>query len=383
MGKFPGITVEVSNNNLLSNIAVSDGTGALVVTVKTASLVGIVQKIYSLTDAESKGYTEDAEPFVHNLVKEFYNELGGNMLLYLMGIADSTTMASALDASNAEGAVKVLNAASGDINLLAIARDPATGYEAGTKFLDQDVPAAVTASKALAQAYQNKNTPLRIFIEGRVANETVANDFKPSENTNGFAAVVLGSTEANGSASVTLALARACLYPAHIKLGSGANGALSIDQLYIGSKTIEERLDMDEFAQDGFLTFHHRPGIAGYFFGVDNMCSADDFSILVHGRVIDKAQRVAVKAYAPFLETEVRVNDDGTINSSDAKYIEDTLKTALLSAMGDQVSDIQVSVPVDQNIVDTSTVTISVAVLPLGYLTYITIQLGLTASISA
>lgn len=379
---YPGVTIDVAGGNLLAEINVLDSVPALAATVSAeGGLVGKTQEVYSLADAEGKGYTQEDEPFVHGLLEEYYNELGGTQRLFVFGLSADMTMAQALAPATAKGVTQLLRDGGGDINLVAIARQPGEEYEAGAGFLDTDVEAAVTASKALCEAQQKANTPVRIFIEGRVANAAASNDYEPNTASNGHVAVVLGGTKADGSAAVSVALARACKYGAHVKLGNGQNGALSVQQVYIGTQRMEDRTDMETLHDAGFLTFMHRPGAAGYYFGRDNMCASDDFRILAHGRVIDKAQRVAAQAFAPFVEADIRMESDGTVNASDAAYIEETIDTALRRALSGQVSGLQVSVPLSQDVVNTSTLQVDVKVQPLGYLTWITVTLGLAATL--
>lgn len=379
---FPGVSVNITSGNLLRNIAAPDGVGAIVATAGTAGNIGNVQRVFSLQDAQKKGYTPAGEPFLYGLIEEFYKEIGGNQELWVMGVAETMAMTDIVDATKTDGLSRLLLAASGDITRVAIARKPAAGYDAGTKFLDADVQSAVLGSLPLCQAWQKKNMPVRILLEGRVANQDAINDFKPKEADNGFVGVVLGGAKDNGSAAVGIALARACKYPVHVKIGSGQNGALNIGQVYIGSTPIEQRPDMEILHDEGFITFHRRPGAAGYYFGVDNMCTNDDFRILVHGGVIDKAQRIAAEAYTPYIEDFVRVNADGTINDTDAKHLEDILSTAIRSNMGGQISDVDVNIDPGQDIINTSTLEVQVRVLPLGYLTWITVTLGLTTQLT-
>ena len=378
---FPGISVNVTNGNLLRQIAVLDAVPALMVTVNTAALVAALLEVYSLADAESKGITAEAEPFAHKLLEEYYNELGGKQRLLLFGTDASMTMAEALTASEANGVSKLLRLGLGEINLVAVARKPDVNYNSGTAFLDADVATAVTASKSVGEAMQRANTPVRFLIEGRVADAGKTNVYKPNEATNGFAGVVLGGTANDGSAAVSVALARACKYGAHIKLGSGENGALSASQIYIGTDKLEDRVDMETLHDAGFITFMHRPGSAGYFFGVDNMCSKDDYHILVHGRVIDKVQRIAVEAYQPYVENGIRMEQDGSINATEAADIEAALKAAILAAMSEQISQVEVNVPLDQDVINTSSLSVEVKVMPLGYLSWITVNLGLAANL--
>nr|DAE48038.1 MAG TPA: tail sheath protein [Caudoviricetes sp.] len=378
---FPQVKVNVANGNLMQSVAVLDSVPALMLTVSTEELVAKTQEVYSLADAESKGYTAEAEPFAHHLIEEYYNELGGNQRLFIFGTAASMTMAEALTATEANGVSKLLRDGRGDINLIAIARKPQTGYQPGTAFLDSDVSVAVTACKTVGEAMQTANTPVRFIIEGRVANAGKTNDYKPTDATNGYACVLLGGTSPDGSAAVSVLLARACKYGSHIKVGNGQNGVLSVQQVYIGVDKYEDRVDMETLHDAGFLTFMHRPGSAGYYFGRDNMCSKDDFRILVHGRVIDKAQRIAAATYAPYIETGITMNADGTVNATEAADIENTLEQAVLAAMGDQISQVRVYVDLNQDIINTSTINIQLRIMPLGYLTWITVSLGLAATL--
>ena len=101
----------------------------------------------------------------------------------------------------------------------------------------------------------------------------------------------------------------------------------------------------------------------------------------VHGRVIDKAQRIAAATYAPYIETGITMNTDGTINATEAADIENTLEQAILASMGDQISQAGVYVDLNQDIINTSTINIQLRIMPLGYLSWITVSLGLAATL--
>ncbi|AOW09518.1 DUF2586 family protein [Flavobacterium gilvum] len=379
----PKVTVAVASGNLQRQVQVLDGVAGIVGTAATK--IGVIETVFSYDDAVSKGYTAVAEPFLNAFIQLFYQELGGNQALRILGVEDTMTLTQMATSTNANGLKKLLNSAQGEITVVGLIRKPAGSYAmVADHFLDKDVEDALLAAKTLGQYQQGINKPVRILIEGRT-NDLEADLFEPNEVGNGFAGVVLSSNVADGSSAggVALALARAVKYGSHIKIGSGQNGALTIPQAYIGDKTIEEYFpeELDAFADAGFILMHRRDGAAGYYFGRDNMATDDDFRILVHGRVIDKAQRVAVAAATPLLETTVRVNADGTINATDAKHLEDTIEQQLKSQLAGQVSDVDVNVPTDSNIINTSTGGIEVKVLPLGYMTWITVTIGLTANL--
>jgi len=374
----PKVTVAVANGNLKRQITVLDGVAGLVGTA--VEKIGEIETVYNYDDAVTKGYTEIDEPFLNKAIQLFYQELGGNQALTILGVEDTMTLTDMATSMNANGLKKLLNASQGAITMVGLIRNPGASYTmTANHFLDADVEAALLASKTLALYQQSINKPVRILIEGRV-NDLTAPLFAPNTASNGFAGVVLGSNLNDGSGAVALALARAVKFGSHIKIGNGQNGALTIPQAYIGDKALEQFYpeELDAFADAGYIIMHRRDGAAGYYFARDNMASADDYSILVHGRVVDKVQRVAVATATPLLETTVRVNADGTMNATDAKHLENEIKQQLQAQLAGQMSDVDVNVPTDTDIINTSTGIIEVSILPLGYLTWIKIIIGLT-----
>ncbi|AKK74442.1 hypothetical protein OK18_19110 [Chryseobacterium gallinarum] len=379
----PNVITKVTNGNLQRQVLVTDGVAGIVGTAALAANIGKVVTVYSLSDAESKGYTLTDEPFLHRHILEFYNELGGSQELWILGTEDTMTMESACTSTNPNGVRKLLTISKGRVNLVGICRKPADSYDAGTGFLDIDVQNALVTSKVLGQYQQSINRPVRFLIEGRIKDETVIPIFKPVSAENTFAGIVLGGTKNDNSASVAVALARAVKYPAHIKLGDGTNGVLSITSAFIGSKSVDEfdPVELNNFTDAGYIHYHTREGISGYFFSVDKMSGNDDFRILVYGRLIDKAQRVATSSSIPFLESSVRMTKEGKINDADAAYLEQNIKSQLLLQMAGQISDADVLVPTDQDLINTNTLEMQVKIQPLGYLTWIILNLGLTKTI--
>ncbi|MFV8364815.1 DUF2586 family protein [Flavobacterium sp. XS1P27] len=377
----PKVNVEVTNGNLQRQVQVLDGVAGLVGTAVIK--IGQIVTVFNYDDAVAKGYTIADEPFLNKAIQLFYQELGGNQALTVLGVEDTMTLTQMVTATNANGLKKLLNASQGAITMVGLIRKPGVAYTmVPDHFLDKDVEDALLASKTLGQYQQSINKPVRLLIEGRT-NDLTAELFEPNTVENGYAGVVLGSNLNDGSGAVALALARAVKYPSHVKLGNGQNGALTIPQAYIGDKPLEEFYpeELDAFANAGYIIMHRRDGAAGYYFARDNMASTDDFRILVHGRVADKAQRVAVATATPLLETTVRVDANGQINATEAKHLENEISQQIRSQMAGQISDVDVNVPTDVDIINTSTGVIEVNVLPLGYLTWIKVTIGLTANL--
>lgn len=379
----PNVTANVTNGNLQRQVLITDGVAGIVGTAKVAGNIGKVSTVYSLSDAETKGYTEIAEPYLHRHISEFYNELGGSQELWILGTEDTMTLESACTSTNVNGVKKLLTISKGRVNLVGVTRNPAVTYVAGAGFLDQDVQNALTTSKVLAQYQQSINRPVRVLIEGRVNDLTVNPIFQPKTAENTFSGVVLGGTLNDGSASVGVALGRAVKYPAHVKLGDGMNGTLSVTTAFIGAKKVDEfdPAELSNFTNAGYIHYHTREGVSGFFFSIDKMAGADDFNILVRGRLIDKAQRIATSTSTPFLESNVRITPEGKINDADAIYLEQVIKNQLKAQMSDQISNQDVIIETDQDLINTSTLEMQVKIQPLGYLTWIIVNLGLTKNI--
>lgn len=381
MSNIPKVTLIYENGNLLQDIAAADGISGLVGTGASVGLLGVPKVVFNLADAEEQGFTALAEPDMHRHLSEFYGEVGGNQELHIMIVPDTMTLAQMLTNTNESGAKKLINAAGGKVRMLAVFRAPAGGYDGGADFIDSDVAAAITASKVFAEARLTELVPLRVLIEGRVQNPSAANTLTPSTSTNGYAGVVLGGTLNDGSASVGLALGRAAKYRAHVKMGKVENGPLSINTVYIGDKLLKDVTNLATLHGAGFISFMTHPNKAGFFFGIDRMCSTDDFKLLVYGRVVDKAAIIAAAVYTEQIEGEIEVDAAGKIATHVVSDLEARIEQQIDVAMGAQISGVKAIINPDQNIISTSKLTVKLRVQPLGYSSFIDVEIGLTATL--
>lgn len=379
MSQLPKVTLLYANGNLLQDIGALDGVAAIMGTGTTVGLLGVPKLVTSLDDAVSQGFTEDDEPDMYRHLKEFYGELGVNQELYVMIVADTKTLADMLDNTSATSAKVLTTFAEGKIRLLGVYRNPGVGYDGGADFIDDDVAAAITNSKVFGEARLAELSPLRMLIEGRVENPAAANVLTPNTSTNGWAGVVLGGSLNDGSASVGLALGRAVKYGAEIKLGKVANGPLVINQVYIGDKLLKDVANLATLHGDGFISFMTHPRKAGFFFGIDRMCSTDDYRLLVYGRVIDKAAIISAAVAIEQIEDEVDTEADGKIASYVVSDLEKQIEQQINVAMAPQISGVSVYINPDQNIINTGTILWKLRIRPKGYKTYINIELGLIA----
>jgi len=379
---LPKVTVIYSNGNLLQDIEALDGIGGLIGTGVTSGLIGVPKVVYNLADAISKGYSETAEPTAYRHIKEFYQEVGGNQELYIMLVADTMTMAQMLDDTNASGAKKLLTAGDGKIRLLASFRKPGSGYDAGDDFIDEDVADALLTSKTFCLQRLAELSPIRVLIEGRVANPSASNTLDPNESSNGYVGVVLGGSLSDGSASVGTVLGRAVKYGAEIKLGKVSNGPLALTTCYIGNKEIKDVVNLDTLHGAGFISFMQHPRKAGFYIGIDRMASTDDYRLLAYGRVVDKAAIIAAAVYIEELEGEIDVQADGKIDTLALTALETRIRQQINVAMGSQISGLDVYINPSQDIINTGKLTIKLRIRPKGYTSFIDVDLGLTAPVA-
>ena len=375
MSNTPSVSVSFGNNNLLKNIASIDGCAAFIGTGNTGTLFNKTIVVNSLLDAYSQGITHDTEPIAYRHIKEFYAEVGGNQQLYLMLVANTMTMAQMIS-SQVELLIKAGN---GKIAYLGVFRNPQGGYSGGEDFMDSDVAAAVTASKSLLTSLNAQQFFFRVLIEGRVllGNEESEVIYAPNTAANGFAGVVLGGSLNDGSASVGAALGRKVAYPAHIKIGKVANGPLQLQQVYIGTKLLANVTNLDALHGYGYISFTTYPNKAGFYFGIDNMASTDDYRLLVLGAVVDACAKVAVAVFTDDLEGEVDTNPDGTILAKDAQHLEDRIKQQVNATLGDRISGFDAIVDRTVNIASLSTTKVQLKVQPKGYNSFINVEIDL------
>jgi hypothetical protein len=101
-----------------------------------------------------------------------------------------------------------------------------------------------------------------------------------------------------------------------------------------------------------------------------------DFSLLEHGHVIDAACLAAYMFFVKRLSSSVRVNPTtGFILQQDANTLQQGATAALNNALGNAVSNVAVIVSTTDNILSTSTLTVTVQITPLAYLKTISVTI--------
>lgn len=133
-----------------------------------------------------------------------------------------------------------------------------------------------------------------------------------------------------------------------------------------------------------FCTTRTFRGLPGFYItnGRTFATPGSDFTYLQYRRVIDRGAQLLTTVVKQYINTEVRVNPDGTIAEIDARAIEDRVLSYLYSQMKDNVTSIDVKVDRTINILSTQTLKIVCSILPFGYAKYIQLVIGFTPTVT-
>jgi hypothetical protein len=282
-------------------------------------------------------------------------------------------------------AVKAANVRLASIN---ISGKFATGAGAATM-----AAALATHAASLFQVYQ----PVRCILDGGAENESttqlafvafasdrVAVGYGDERVSSGkpFAGWGFPRCSVQRSMSVRCAAISVSTDPARFATGA-LPGVISITH----DEFRTENMDAKKFAT--LRTHQGQPGI--YICKVRLMSAGgSDYTDWQLGRVMDAACNVTYDALLPFLSSSVRTNADKTMNASDAdrweKKVNDALKAVLLAPDNAEGTPGHVSAAkyfVDRayNVLDTKTVKGRVAIRPLGYADFITVELSFSANV--
>lgn len=379
---IPNVSISITNGNIggaqttNDNIVgvISTGTGAGTLALLTPTFV------VSLPDAESKGITEQAEPELYKILKEFYSIEGTRgAKVYCMIAANTVSLETMLDKTNANGAKKLIDFAQGEIKALAVSRKPVESYVPATpQFIDSDAIAALTKAKELVTDYFAAIKPFRVLIGARIHDADDETIFQPKAQDNNKAALVLGGTQNDGQASLGLVLGRFAATPVHRNLGRVKDGALPVNALYIGTKKVEDFATLDNLIDYGYITFTKYPQKAGYFISDDPMATAatDDYRFLANCRVIDKAAVVAYQTYVNDLKDDVDLEPNGSITPIVLKHLEGMIENNINLSMGESISSVNAYIDPNQNLATGSKLKVELRITPRGYLKEIAVELG-------
>lgn len=403
---LPNVKIDFANGAIGASEPMDDGVTGLVCTAVavTQTVNGKTENVFALNtpylitkldELVSKGITSDnsdSNATLYKAVKEFYDEAPDGSKLWIMGVADTVTIADIVDKTK-DNAKKLLIAANGTIRTLAVKiKDKSAYTPTVTTGIDGTVRTAITNAQALAEwATETLFAPVMVLLEGRHytgnAETLVSNPVNTGNNNR--VGVVIGDTVADSKgAAVGLLAGRIASIPVQRSVARVRTGSIVATTMYIGGVAAE--LGNPETINDcGFICPRTFVGKAGYYWSDDKLAAeaSDDYSLIPRRRVADKAYRITYSTLINEVAEEISVTDDGKISAPVVKAIQTAVESAIVNNMtsrgnlGNDPSDpndmgVECYINPDQNIVATSRLDVQTRIKPHGYSKYIEVSLG-------
>jgi hypothetical protein len=136
---------------------------------------------------------------------------------------------------------------------------------------------------------------------------------------------------------------------------------------------------------DGYLVLRkYTPDIAGTYAErcPTAVAATNDFAWIETNRAVDKAIRLIRSLLIPQLNSNLYLNSDGTLRNDTVGFFQDLAQGVLEGMEADgEISTGEASVNPAQDVLSTSTLTISVQIVPVGIAETIVLNIGLTTSL--
>lgn len=126
------------------------------------------------------------------------------------------------------------------------------------------------------------------------------------------------------------------------------------------------------------------PEVTGTYFERAPMAipATSDFAFMENNRVIDKGIRLAAAALVPQLMSPLSLQADGTMRDDTVKYFQGLVENGIEPmAAADEISNFAVLIDPAQDVLSNSTVEVTLQIQPTATAEFITVTIGLTASV--
>lgn len=306
----------------------------------------------------------------------------GQLFVGIYAVADATTFASV---------TLMQNFALGKIRQMFV-------YQSATTFAGSQV----TSLQAIVNANTAVHKPLEIIYQGKMTSATTLAGLADMRALNApNVSVVLGQDGAAKGYKLWKANAFS------IGCGGTVLGAVSLakvneDIAWIGKFNMsnvefdtlayangdvysaQSEGTIDNINTLGYIALVKQIGIEGSYFNDSHTAVAltSDFAYIEPNRTFNKAIRSLRTFLLPQLASPIDLNADGTLTEGLVGYYETLCARALEAMQRDgEISAYSVTIDPSQNVLSTSTLTISVAIVPKGVARQIVVNVGFTLSI--
>lgn len=348
-------------------------------------------RINDLADLESKGVLASTALYkqLHYHVSEVFR-INPNCVLYV-GIAEEPA-AGSIDFAELTA---LQNYADGKLRQTAI-------YVSGETF----AAAQVTAIQVILTALATAHKPLHVLFTADISaivDLTTLSDLKALTAPN--VSVVIGQdgagvgkalydSEGVSISCIGAALGALSLAQVHENIGwpkkfNMSDGTELETPTIANDDLIKEQTQtlIDGIDTKGYIFLVKHIGLTGSYFNDTFTCVAatSDFAYIENNRAIDKAIRGIRTYLLPELNSPLYVDaTSGKLSVDTAKYFERLAANAIEQmARNGEVSGFDVNVDPDQNVLTSSNLVISVAIVPVGVARTITVNIGFTVKIQS
>jgi hypothetical protein len=391
----PDIIFKYLNGQLGGTNPSADGVCGLIIQVPAAPAglaFGATMALYSLADAEAAGLTAAYDTgnsvSAYGEVRDFFGRTGGKGELWIMPVVNTTSVADICDVQN-QMAAKLLADSQGRIRVWGVATNRPAAYEpVTTNGIDQDIYAATVKAQELRANYAlNRYVPTRVILPGRAFTGQISALLDLKQQSNNGVLISLHGRKGGKEGMIGFLLGIIASLPVQRNIGRVLNGALGVEEAYLtdGATRAEDIFATRDILHDkGYVFPETHVGRAGYYYNDDPTATSntDDYHSLVHGRVIDKVQRIAYDMYLDYINDDFALSLKGKIGVAALKSlqgdIEDVVNTVMTSA--EELSSFRCYVDPEQDPIGTGKTVVRLNVQPRGYFKTIEVELGFVKS---
>lgn len=381
---LPGVNITLGNGGLGQAAVTTDGVAGLILTGKAVAGKLELNKHYQLgstRDLKVLGIEAETNPLSDKEVKAFYAQAGDGAELHLIVVSEATTLTAMCDPAADSPLCKLIDAAGGRIRLVGVNKIAPKEYEAVlTEGIDGDAITAAEKAQQTADSYAKQIRPFRLLLPAPAWAGVTEKLYKPAESAYNRVAFVLASDDAiEHTAAIGMVLGRAALMEPQQSIGRVKNGAIASNGYFTSGDGYLSKSGLAESLNDaGYIFFMNYPTKNGCYLNGDPMAAptADDYSYLHLGRVIDKAMVIAYSTYITEILENIRVDDKGGLSAGICKSFEGMIENAIAASMGSQISKFTAYINPGQNILSTGKLNIDCKLVPLGVLREIQVNLA-------
>lgn len=354
MSTLPNVTIEQTNGNLGRTEPQTDGISLLVgsgVTAGSITAGTVAGPFLTLAEVEAAGitaaYDTTNDSLMHQHASDFYANAPAGTELYILVLAPTVTMTQALD-KTLNHVAKAIRDTGDKVRLIGIGRIPSEADTLTNQFetdLSTAIPKAQELRNYLFEAPYH--TPVQIVIEGRNWQGNPGS----SKDNHQFAAnrVSVVISQDYDVATRDAAYAKYAHYGLALgilardavqrNIGRVKSGAIAIGTPALSNGVKLAATDpatLEALNAKGYIFIRRVPGLEGFYFNDDHTCAplTDDYCKIAHGRVMDKASRIARTVYLQELNDDFELDPaTGKLPLAVCKNLQASVKTAIDARM--------------------------------------------------